>query len=56
MAAKTQEQIYAPQPDAEFSPRLIIVDLSHNTTETVYVKADVAVDWSAKHSFQRKEE
>ncbi|MGW8302868.1 MAG: aldehyde ferredoxin oxidoreductase family protein [Desulfobacterales bacterium] len=42
MAAKTQAQIYALQPDAEFSPRLIIVDLANNTTETVYVKADVA--------------
>jgi aldehyde:ferredoxin oxidoreductase len=42
MAAKTQEQIYAPQPDAGFSPRLIIVDLTSNTTETVYAQADVA--------------
>ena len=42
MAAKTQDQIYASQPDAGFSPRLIMVDLSADTIETVYVKADVA--------------
>ncbi len=42
MAAKTQDQIYAPQPDDGFSPRLIMVDLSTDTIETVYAKADVA--------------
>jgi aldehyde:ferredoxin oxidoreductase len=42
MAANTQEQIYTLQPGAGFSPRLILVDLSADTIETVYVKADVA--------------
>ncbi|MGD2037899.1 MAG: aldehyde ferredoxin oxidoreductase N-terminal domain-containing protein, partial [Desulfobacterales bacterium] len=42
MAAKTQDQIYAAQPDDGFSPRLILVDLSTDSIETVYVKADVA--------------
>ncbi len=42
MAAKPQEQIYAEQPDAGFSPRLLIVDLDSGAIETVYVKADVA--------------
>jgi aldehyde:ferredoxin oxidoreductase len=42
MATKTQEQIYLSHPDAGFSPRLIIVDLTSGTIETVYVKADVA--------------
>ena len=59
MAAKTQEQIYAPRPDTGFSPRLIIVDLTRNKTETVYVKADVArkylggPDWQPKSSGRR---
>jgi aldehyde:ferredoxin oxidoreductase len=42
MVAKTQDQIYTRQPDKGYSPCLIIVDLNHNTTKTVYVKADVA--------------
>ena len=42
MATNTQEQIYTLRPDAEYSPRLLIVDLTNDKIETLYVKADVA--------------
>ena len=42
MAANPQDQIYTDQPDTGFSPRLLIVDLTNETTQVVYVKADVA--------------
>ena len=42
MAANPQDQIYTDQPDTGFSPRLLIVDLTDGTIDTVYVKADVA--------------
>ena len=42
MVTKPQELIYAAQPDAGFSPCLLIADLDSGAIETVYVKADIA--------------